>query len=281
MSELWKMTAVEAVTRLKKKEISPLDLVEASAKRMAEVEHSSSEEALGYHGVERRRHRVYLTRNTEYHFRDELCIAVRDRRTGDWLPGHLALRRELFGSIQFFMNGALAPSPGEPRLGEALFFASGGRDLITSPLEGIGSRRRKSRIQLGLSLFWRTFFLLVLLLVGCTVAWLQTFRALEYEPRAIQTAHKMVTGGIPFLLAELAAEMVLSGEADAIRKEVRREIGGREAIARQSLTGLDFNSNPVAPFLWLKLPDPWLSTTFKNAAAAVLPPQACCRIGTA
>jgi len=38
MSELWKMTAVEAVTRLKKKEISPLDLVEASARRIAEIE---------------------------------------------------------------------------------------------------------------------------------------------------------------------------------------------------------------------------------------------------
>ena len=38
--ELWKMTAVEAVTRLQKKEISPLDLVEASAQRMAEVEPS-------------------------------------------------------------------------------------------------------------------------------------------------------------------------------------------------------------------------------------------------
>ena len=32
------MTAVEAVTRLKKEEITPLDLVEASAKRIAEVE---------------------------------------------------------------------------------------------------------------------------------------------------------------------------------------------------------------------------------------------------
>jgi len=38
MSELWKMTAVEAVARLKKKEISPLELVEASARRMEEVE---------------------------------------------------------------------------------------------------------------------------------------------------------------------------------------------------------------------------------------------------
>jgi Asp-tRNA(Asn)/Glu-tRNA(Gln) amidotransferase A subunit family amidase len=37
-SEIWRMTAVEAVGRLKKKEISPLDLVEASARRIAEVE---------------------------------------------------------------------------------------------------------------------------------------------------------------------------------------------------------------------------------------------------
>ena len=37
-NELWKMTAVEAVARLKKKEITPLELVEASAQRIAEVE---------------------------------------------------------------------------------------------------------------------------------------------------------------------------------------------------------------------------------------------------
>lgn len=91
----------------------------------------------GYSGEDRRRHRVYMTRNTEYHFRDGMCVAVRDRRTGDWLPGHLALRRKLFGSIRFFLNGSLLPNPGEPRVGEALFFASGGRDLITSPLESV------------------------------------------------------------------------------------------------------------------------------------------------
>ncbi len=37
-NELWRLTAVEAVSRLRKKEITPLDLVEASAKRMEEVE---------------------------------------------------------------------------------------------------------------------------------------------------------------------------------------------------------------------------------------------------
>ena len=36
--ELWRISAVEAVTRLRNGEISPLDLVEASARRIAEVE---------------------------------------------------------------------------------------------------------------------------------------------------------------------------------------------------------------------------------------------------
>src|SRR5229473_3759664 len=37
-NDLWKLTAVEAVALLKKREISPLELVEASARRIAEVE---------------------------------------------------------------------------------------------------------------------------------------------------------------------------------------------------------------------------------------------------
>ena len=41
-----------------------------------------------------------------------------------------------------------------------------------------------------LSLFWRTFFLLALLLAGGIVAWVQTLRALELEPRAVQAAQQ-------------------------------------------------------------------------------------------
>jgi hypothetical protein len=80
---------------------------------------------------------VYVTRNTEYHFRDGYCVAVRDRRTGDFLHGHLALRRRVHGGLRFFLNGAIVPNPGEPREGEALYFASEGRDLVTSPVEKI------------------------------------------------------------------------------------------------------------------------------------------------
>jgi Asp-tRNA(Asn)/Glu-tRNA(Gln) amidotransferase A subunit family amidase len=36
--ELWRISAVEAVTRLRNGEISPLELVEDSARRIAEVE---------------------------------------------------------------------------------------------------------------------------------------------------------------------------------------------------------------------------------------------------
>ncbi len=50
-----------------------------------------------------------------------------------------------------------------------------------------------SRRRWGLSLFWRTFFLLALLLFGSILAWLQTLRALEFEPRAIQTAQQIAS----------------------------------------------------------------------------------------
>ena len=45
----------------------------------------------------------------------------------------------------------------------------------------------------GVSLFWRTFLFLALLLLGSIVAWLQTFRSLESEPRAIQGAQQLAS----------------------------------------------------------------------------------------
>jgi two-component system osmolarity sensor histidine kinase EnvZ len=47
-----------------------------------------------------------------------------------------------------------------------------------------------SRQPVELSLFWRTFFLLALLLTGGVFAWVQTLRALEFEPRAVQAAQQ-------------------------------------------------------------------------------------------
>jgi two-component system, OmpR family, osmolarity sensor histidine kinase EnvZ len=47
-----------------------------------------------------------------------------------------------------------------------------------------------SRTPAALSLFWRTFFLLAILLAGGVFAWVQTLRALEFEPRAVQAARQ-------------------------------------------------------------------------------------------
>ena len=84
-------------------------------------------------------------------------------------------------------TGATSERPTRP----GAFEDSTSTITLPSPLEMAGSRR--ARIKLGLSLFWRTFFLLGLLLIGSTIAWLQTFRQLEYEPRAIQTAHQIAS----------------------------------------------------------------------------------------
>jgi two-component system, OmpR family, osmolarity sensor histidine kinase EnvZ len=51
----------------------------------------------------------------------------------------------------------------------------------------------KSPRRLQLSLFWRTFFLLALLILCSSLAWLQMFRTQEYEPRILRNAHQIAT----------------------------------------------------------------------------------------
>jgi two-component system, OmpR family, osmolarity sensor histidine kinase EnvZ len=56
------------------------------------------------------------------------------------------------------------------------------------------SRRWRLKLpSIALSLFWRTFILLALLLGGGIMAWIQTFRALEFEPRAVQAAQQIAS----------------------------------------------------------------------------------------
>lgn len=88
---------------------------------------------------------------------------------------------------------------------------------------------------------------------------------LAYRHR-IRVAHKLLAGGMPFLLAEIAARMVLSGQAAEIRARSIVEVNERLALVRANMAGFEFNACANVPFVWLCLPDPWLSGTFKNAA---------------
>ena len=99
-----------------------------------------------YAGPERRKNRVFVTKNTEYHFQSERCVAVRDRRSGKWLLSHLAVGRRLAGGVHFEENGTALPVAHGPALGQALYFADDGRELITSAL---CSLERPSRDSLG------------------------------------------------------------------------------------------------------------------------------------
>jgi hypothetical protein len=92
---------------------------------------------MSYPGKERRVHKMFITRNTEYHVRRDECVGVRDRRSGRWLRGHLALKSQISGALQFSREGGVVPNGGLPSIGESLFFHAAGRDLITSPIVSI------------------------------------------------------------------------------------------------------------------------------------------------
>lgn len=98
---------------------------------------------MSYEGQDRRRHRVYVTRNTEYHVRDGVCVAVRDRASNAFRKGHIALDLKLEGAVKIYDNGAVVPHIAEPIIGDAIYFnrpMTAGKDhqIVTSRLEGIG-----------------------------------------------------------------------------------------------------------------------------------------------
>ncbi len=93
---------------------------------------------MSYDGTDRRRHRVYVTRHTEYHLRDGVCVAVRDRQTRRFKPGHLALNLRLQGAVKLHPTGACLPNLGEPRPGDAIFFTvRDDRQIVTSRIEAV------------------------------------------------------------------------------------------------------------------------------------------------
>ncbi len=49
------------------------------------------------------------------------------------------------------------------------------------------------RNRFALSLFWRTFILLAMLMASGVFAWVQTFRSLEFEPKAVQAAQQIAS----------------------------------------------------------------------------------------
>jgi hypothetical protein len=79
-----------------------------------------------YRGTNRRVHTCFVTANCEYHTREGVCVAVRDRASSAWIAGHRAVGLAID-----------ATGPGAEFLGEPLRLADTGITLVTSPVVDI------------------------------------------------------------------------------------------------------------------------------------------------
>ncbi|MGH7438397.1 MAG: hypothetical protein ACRENE_22155 [Polyangiaceae bacterium] len=101
---------------------------------------TSTENGRAYRGPERRRNQVLVTRNSEYHCRDAICLAVRDRHTGNFVMDHPAIGKRVTGGMLFAPQGGITEvsPPGGLLKGERLCFSAGDghleNDVVTSPL---------------------------------------------------------------------------------------------------------------------------------------------------
>jgi hypothetical protein len=93
--------------------------------------------------VERRRRKVFVTLNSEYFCRDGVCVAVRDRHTGAFVPEHGAIGKRFTGALERTREGGVGSvePPESTRPGLQLCFSSGHGDLehdiLTSALLSI------------------------------------------------------------------------------------------------------------------------------------------------
>lgn len=102
---------------------------------------------MGYQGAERRKFFTYVTRNTEYHFREGTCVAVRDRRTGRFLIGHKAVGMQLVGGVDISPRGMRLPTNLTPEVGDALCLTESvesSHQIVTSRVESIERPTRET-----------------------------------------------------------------------------------------------------------------------------------------
>jgi DNA-binding transcriptional MocR family regulator len=66
----------------------------------------------------------------------------------------------------------------------------------------------------------------------------------------------------PPAMAELSTSLITDGVAARIAEWKRKEIGERQAIAARVLSGLDVQTQPKSPHLWVRLPEPWRTDAF-------------------
>lgn len=66
----------------------------------------------------------------------------------------------------------------------------------------------------------------------------------------------------PPAMAELATSLITDGMAGRIAEWKRKEIAERQMIATRVLAGLNVQTHPQSPHMWVRLPEPWRTDAF-------------------
>lgn len=84
----------------------------------------------------------------------------------------------------------------------------------------------------------------------------------------VMNAHRLITGSAPRAMKEVSVRLINSGKAEIIQQKAYAENARRIEKLRAALDGFDFKSDLRCPFIWLRLPEPWVPSTFCKAARA-------------
>ncbi len=120
----------------------------------------------------------------------------------------------------------------------------------------------------------------------CVAAGVRAGFAVAPPGRATATlrAYQALAHQTPWLVTALAAELVASGAAEAIRERVRAETSARSALAARLLGPSGLRTDPAVSFAYLPLEPDWTSEEFGAAAAAqgvLVPPASIYKVGRA
>jgi hypothetical protein len=89
------------------------------------------------HFIDRRLHRMFVTENSEYHLKENVCVGIRSLRSGKWITRAKALKARLIGGISSMIEVKLA-APSFPKVGESLLFMTDdGEDVVTTRIKDI------------------------------------------------------------------------------------------------------------------------------------------------
>ena len=79
--------------------------------------------------------RLYLTYRSEYLVLQDLCVGVRDRVSGHWLPLHAAACSTVLGPAHALDSDPAIPSP--VRVGEQMYLRPSIERVVTGPIIAI------------------------------------------------------------------------------------------------------------------------------------------------